>query len=231
MQITKITPGTLVLLYLVDPSWFFWCRHSSRAPSVIWNLRRSFEFTVHAPSVSHRNQPQFTNQPAQVTNVPIRPRTLVWRVLHLLRERGGHRHLRLWAHVSVLHLWPQTQENVQRLLSYLQKTDQRHYQDVPQHVKVDHLATTGQGSETRALILLPLDKYWLGLSSDLFQSWRVLAIDADATAELFKPEEHSFCLKGPQKTSRETDEFYGCLELRWKFWIVALNASLWGQKC
>lgn len=141
-QITKMAPGALVLLYLVDPSWFSWCRHSIRAPSVIWNLRRSFELTVHVPSVSHRNKPQFTNQPAQVTNVPFRPWTLVRRVLYLLRECGGHRHLRLRAHVSVLRLWPQTQENVQRLLSYLQKTDQRHYQDVPQHVKVDHLGNT-----------------------------------------------------------------------------------------
>lgn len=85
--------------------------------------------------ILHRNNPKFTNQPPQVTYVPIRPWALVWRVLYLLWEHGGHGHLRLWTHVSVLHLRPQTQEDVQRLLSHLQKADQRHYQDLPEHVK------------------------------------------------------------------------------------------------
>lgn len=48
---------------------------------------------------------------------------MVRRVLHLLREHRGHGHLRLWAHVLVLHLRPQTQEDVQRLLPHLQEAD------------------------------------------------------------------------------------------------------------
>lgn len=110
-------------------------------------INTTIKLNVSAPSVVvlHRNKPKLTDQPAQVTYVPVRPRTLVWRVLHLLREHGGHRHLCLRAHVSVLRLWPQTQENVQRLLPHLQKTDQRHYQDIPQHVKVDHLGNNRSG--------------------------------------------------------------------------------------
>lgn len=60
---------------------------------------------------------------------------MVRRMLHLLRKHGGHGHLRLWTHVSVLHLRPQAQEDVQRLLSHLQEADQGHHQDLPQHIK------------------------------------------------------------------------------------------------
>lgn len=90
----------------------------------------NFMFVFH-----HRNHPKFASQPPQVTYVPIRPRALVRRVLHLLRELGGHGHLRLWTHVSVLHLRRQTQEDVQRLLSHLQKANQGHHQDLPEHVR------------------------------------------------------------------------------------------------
>lgn len=53
---------------------------------------------------------------------------------HLLRERGGHGPLRLRTHVFVLRMWPQTQENGQRLLPHLQEDNQRYHQDLPQHV-------------------------------------------------------------------------------------------------
>lgn len=53
---------------------------------------------------------------------------------HLLRECGGHCPLRLWTHVSMLHLWPQTQEDDQRVLPHLQEDNQRHHQDVQEHV-------------------------------------------------------------------------------------------------
>lgn len=53
---------------------------------------------------------------------------------HLLRERGGHSPLRLRTHVSLLHLWPQTQEDGQRMLPHLQKDNQRYHQDLPEHV-------------------------------------------------------------------------------------------------
>lgn len=131
--IVTIVPDALTRLSLVN--------------TVLVSANTTITFNMPAPSfvVWHRNKPELTDPLAQVTYVPVRPRTLVWRVLHLLREHGGHRHLRLRAHVSVLHLWPQTQENVQRLLSHLQKTDQRHYQDIPQHVKVDHLRNTRSG--------------------------------------------------------------------------------------
>lgn len=104
------------------------------------NLFGYFTFTIFPYFIflcqfHHRNDPKFTNQPPQVTYVPIRPWALVRRVLYLLREHGGHGHLRLRTHVSVLHLRPQTQEDVQRLLSHLQKADQRHYQDLPEHVR------------------------------------------------------------------------------------------------
>lgn len=95
----------------------------------------------------HRNNPKFTNQPAQVTYVPVRPRTLVWRVLHLLREHGGHGHLRLWTHVSVLHLRPQAQEDVQCLLSNLQAANQRHYQDLSEHIRERKASLTATQSQ------------------------------------------------------------------------------------
>lgn len=100
----------------------------------------------------HRSNPKFPRQPAQVPDVSI-GKTLFWRVLHLLREHRGHGHLRLWTHVSVLHLWPQTQEDVQRLLSHLQKADQRHHQDLPQHVEGTDRRTDGlpQSSKIRGI--------------------------------------------------------------------------------
>lgn len=83
----------------------------------------------------HRDDSKFTDQSTQVPNVPIRPWTLGWWVFHLLRELGGHGHLRLRTHVSVLHLRHQAQEDVQRLLSNLQKANQRHHQDLPEHIR------------------------------------------------------------------------------------------------
>lgn len=83
----------------------------------------------------HRDDPKFPDQSPQVPDVPIRPWTLGWWVFHLLRELGGHSHLRLRTHVSVLHLWHQAQEDVQRLLSNLQKANQRHNQDLPEHIR------------------------------------------------------------------------------------------------
>lgn len=83
----------------------------------------------------HRDNPKFTNQSPQVANVPIRPWTLGWWVFHLLRELGGHGHLCLRTHVSVLYLWHQAEEDVQRLLSNLQKANQRHNQDLSEHIR------------------------------------------------------------------------------------------------
>lgn len=97
----------------------------------------------------HRNNPKFTSQPAQVTYVPVRPRTLVWRVLHLLREHGGHGHLRLWTHVSVLHLRPQAQEDVQCLLSDLQAANQGHHQDLSEHIRERKASLTATQSQSQ----------------------------------------------------------------------------------
>lgn len=83
-----------------------------------------------------RNQSQLSHQPPQVAHVPIRPSGADQRVLHLLREHGGHGDLRLRTHVSLLHMRPEAEENVQRLLSHLQETDQGHHQDLPQHMRV-----------------------------------------------------------------------------------------------
>lgn len=54
------------------------------------------------------------------------------RMLHLLRERRGHRPLRLWTHVSLLRMRPQTQEDGQRVLPHLQEDNQRYHQDLPE---------------------------------------------------------------------------------------------------
>lgn len=56
-------------------------------------------------------------------------------MFYLLRELGGHGHLRLRTHVSVLYLWHQAEEDVQRLLSNLQKANQRHNQDLSEHIR------------------------------------------------------------------------------------------------
>lgn len=132
--------GAFIFLYLVNTALVSPSYHVS-----VFDLEINTTIKLIVPPVLHRNKPRHADQLAQVTYVPVRSWTLVWRVLHLLREHGGHRHLCLRAHVSLLHLWPQTQENVQRLLSHLQKTDQRHYQDIPQHVKVDHLGNNRSG--------------------------------------------------------------------------------------
>lgn len=97
----------------------------------------------------HRNNPKFTSQPAQVPNVPSKLWVLVRRVLNMLWEHGGHSNLRLWTHVSVLHLRPQTQEDVQRLLSHLQKADQRHYQDLPQHIRGGSVSLGAEKSQSQ----------------------------------------------------------------------------------
>lgn len=53
---------------------------------------------------------------------------------YLLRERGGHGAVCLRTHVLVLRLRPQAQEDGQRLLPHLQEDNQRHHQDLPQHI-------------------------------------------------------------------------------------------------
>lgn len=85
--------------------------------------------------LSGRDEPKLSGEPAQVAHVPDGPRSVDGRVLHLLREHGGHGHLRLRPHVSLLHLRHQAEKDVQRLLSNLPATNQRHYQDLPKHVK------------------------------------------------------------------------------------------------
>lgn len=85
--------------------------------------------------LSGRDEPKLSGEPAQVAHVPDGPRSVDGRVLHLLREHGGHGHLRLRPHVSLLHLRHQAEKDVQRLLSNLPATNQRHYQDLPKHVR------------------------------------------------------------------------------------------------
>lgn len=63
--IVTIVPGALTLLYLVN--------------TVL--VSTSISVNLHAPASSvvvlHRNQPELTDLLAQVTYVPVRPRTLV----------------------------------------------------------------------------------------------------------------------------------------------------------
>ena len=97
------------------------------------------------PPRRSRLWPRLTRQAPQVAQLPPRrrPGGVAGRVLHLLRECGGHGHLRLRTHVSLLHLRPEAQEDVKRLLPHLPETDQGHHQDLPQHVR------TGQGAGHR----------------------------------------------------------------------------------
>lgn len=73
-------------------------------------------------------------QPPRIPHFPSVLGLLEWRVHHLLWERGGHGAVRLWSHVSLLRLWPQTEEDGQCQLPDLQEDNQRHYKDLPEHV-------------------------------------------------------------------------------------------------
>lgn len=73
-------------------------------------------------------------QPPRVPHFPILLELVEWWMHHLLWECGGHSPLRLWTHVSLLHMWPQTQEDGQCVLPHLQEDNQRHHQDLPEHV-------------------------------------------------------------------------------------------------
>lgn len=74
--IVTLVPGALTLLYLVNTVLVSPSHHVS-----IFDLEinTTIKLNVSAPSVVvlHRNKPKLTDQLAQVTYVPVRPRTLV----------------------------------------------------------------------------------------------------------------------------------------------------------
>lgn len=73
-------------------------------------------------------------QPPRVSYLPIMLWLVERRVHHLLWERRGHGPLRLRTHVSLLRLWPQTQEDGKRLLPHLQEDNQGHHKNLPKYV-------------------------------------------------------------------------------------------------
>lgn len=73
-------------------------------------------------------------QPPRVPRLLTLLRHVDRRMHHLLWERRGHRPVRLWTYVSLLRMWPETQEDGQCVLPHLQEDNQRHHQDLPELV-------------------------------------------------------------------------------------------------
>lgn len=102
---------------------------------VLFSLLHSLNIPNISLSCHLRYNPELSVlQPPRFPQLPILLRLVGWRMHHLLRECGGHGPLRLWTHVSLLRLWPQTQEDGQCVLPHLQEDNQRYHQDLPEHV-------------------------------------------------------------------------------------------------